>query len=386
MQLSSLAKVSVSATVALNALAQQKKQHGEAIWNLTVGEPLLLTSEKIQKAAREAIQAGKTLYPPIQGVPELRTAATTWMNENYRTNFQKENCLVTCGGKHGLLMVLQSLLEKGDEALIIAPFWVSYPSLVQLCGAQPVIVQTEESESWKISPQKIADACTEKTKILIFNNGSNPTGVLYTEEEVKNILQIAKEKNMLVVSDEVYSGLTYDKNIFVSVGLFEEYKNNTVIIQSCSKHFAMTGWRVGFVFAPPELIEVCTMLQSQSTTGTSSISQWAALAALENATEVSSDVREIMQHRRNIFLQTFQKLFHVSLTPPAAGLYIFIPLRVFGKEETSEEFCYKILQEANVVLVPGIAFGKEGYIRVSFGGKEEENIGALEQMAKCMSG
>lgn len=382
MKLTSLTKISPSATVALNALAQEKKQKGEIVWNLTVGEPVLSTSSLIEVAAFNAMRAGKTLYPPVQGIPELRTAVTTWMNENYFSQFQKENCLVTCGGKHGLLMVLQSLLEQGDEALILAPYWVSYPSLVELCGAKPVIVDTQEKEKWKVSSQNISAACTSKTKLLILNNGSNPTGVLYTQEEVRQILQVAKEKNIVVISDEVYSGLTYDKNVFVSASSFEEYKDNVVIIQSCSKHFAMTGWRVGFVFAPKEIIDACTMFQSQSTTGTSSISQWAALAAFENAKSIQAEICTEMEHRRNNLIENFKKYFGVSLPAPSAGLYIFLPLSLFGTKENSEEFCRRVLEQANVVLVPGSAFGKEGYVRASFGGKVEEVEGALSQLSK----
>lgn len=385
MKLSSLINIPSSATLAMNAIVQEKKRKGEKVYNLSVGEPALETSHLIQEAAFAAIHAGKTLYPPVSGIPELRDAVGEWMNKKYESSFQKENCLVSCGGKHGLLLCLQSLLEKGDEVLVLAPYWVSYPTMVTLAGGVPKIIETTEEKNWKINPEHIASACTSQTKVLILNNGSNPTGVLYSREEMESILKVAFEKNLIVISDEVYSGLTYDNHEYISVASFIEYKESSIIIQSVSKHFAMTGWRVGFVLGPKNLIDAVEILQSQSTTGTSSISQWAALAAFQNAEAVNGEIQKQMQHHRDVFVQSFEKYFGKKISPPHCGLYSFLPISFFTSESThSVDFCKKILEECNVAFVPGSPFGKEGYIRASFGGKPEEIEEAFEHLSQYL--
>ncbi len=385
MKLSSEVRISPSATLAMNALAGEKKKKGEVVYNLTVGEPMIETSDIIVVAAKKALDEGKTLYTPAAGIPELRDAVAVWMNQNFASDFKKENTVVTCGGKHALLMTLQSLLEVGDEVLIPAPYWVSYPSMVELCGGKSIVIETEEKNNWKVTADQIENACSAKTKIMILNNGGNPTGVLYTKEEIENILKMAKEKALIVISDEVYSGLVYDSQKFVSVASFPEYRECSVIIQSCSKHFAMTGWRVGFVFGPKELITLIETLQSQSTTGTSSISQWAALAAFQNADEIIGEINREMQSRRDAFVENFKKYFGVNLLSPQAGLYAFISLKNFGVIETdSVAWCMKILEKANVVFVPGAPFGVEGYVRASFGGKIADVEAGLRSLAQYL--
>lgn len=385
MKLSTRINIAPSATLAMNALAGEKKKKGEIVYNLTVGEPQILTPQIIQEAAIDAMNAGKTLYTPLAGIPELRSEVATWMNTHFAAQFEKNNVIATCGGKHGLLLTLQALLEAGDEVLVLAPYWVSYPSMVELYDGVSKIIETEEKSNWKVNPEQIAKACTPKTKILILNNGGNPTGVLYTKEELKNILKVAAENNLIVISDEVYAGLVYDNQKFVSAANFPEYKENTVIIQSCSKHFAMTGWRVGFVLGAEDLIKTLENLQSQSTTGTSSISQWAALAAFQHADEIIPQINIEMQARRDAFVQNFKKYFSVDLRSPQAGLYAFISLKDFGVSETdSVAWCMKILQEANVVFVPGKPFGVEGYVRASFGGKIEDVELGLHTLAQYL--
>jgi aspartate aminotransferase len=386
MKFSPLTKIEASATMAVNARAAEKRRGGERVYNLSAGEPILLPHLAIIEGATQAMQAGKTLYPPVAGIAELREAASTWMNANYGTNYAVKDTLVTCGGKFGVFAALQALVSPGDEALIVAPYWVSYPQMVKLFGGIPRIIQTEEENRWKLELEKLDKLVKlEKLKFLIFNNAANPTGILYTRDEIKSILAWAKEKDVIVISDEVYSGLVYEKQEYVSCGSFPEYQENVIVIQSCSKHFAMTGWRVGFVFGPEEVIKVLTMLQSQSTTGTSSISQWAALAAFKNASEIIPSVRGAMQERRDVFIKTFQKLFNISLTPPSAGLYVFIDMRDLGIERTdSVAFCQELIEKANIALVPGAAFGAEGYVRASFGAEPKELAESLTALAKYL--
>ncbi len=374
---SKIKNLAESATLAINNLALEKRKMGERVFNLAAGEPMVETPEVVINAATKAMKNGKTHYPPVLGIPELRTAAAEWINKNYQTNFTTEETIVTCGGKHALAMTLEAILDPGNEAIIISPYWVSYPTMVEKNEGVVRIVETQEKNNWKVKIEDLEKSCTDKTKVLLFNNAANPTGVLYEKNEVEAILKFAKEKNIIVISDEVYSGLVYDDKKFTSAGSFAEHKNNVVIIQSASKSFAMTGWRVGLVFGEIELIKALKKLQSQTTSGTSSISQWAALAALQNSEEITKELKKEMQKRRDFFVDNF----FTEINKPQAGLYSFISLQKFGIENNnSVEFCKKVLQEKNIAMVPGAPFGAEGFVRISFGVEIEELKGALSSL------
>ena len=383
MQFAKKSLVAPSATVEMNTLAIKKKNAGDIVYNLSVGEPMLPTPDLILSGANDAMRRGETHYPPVAGISELCRVSSQWMNRTYGTAYTEKQTLVTCGGKHGVCMALQALIEDGDEAILIAPFWVSYISLVQLFGGVPRVVETEEANGWRARPGDIERLCSARTKVLILNNGANPTGALYTRDELRAMLEVAREHNLIVISDEVYSGLVYDGREYVSCGSFAEYTDRVVIIQSCSKNFAMTGWRVGFAFGPEELIGVMTTLQGQSTTGTSTVSQWAAVAGFGDADRITGDIRAAMQARRDFFVKTFRGLFQTDIFLPPAALYSFIPIQSLGSDETdSTAFCLRALEGGNVGLVPGAAFGQEGYIRASFGGTEaqiDEGLAALHR-------
>lgn len=372
-----------SATVAINALVAAKKAAGERVHNLGVGEAILPTPEIILSAAEKAMRAGKTLYSPVAGIPELRSAAAAWINRWYGSDYSAEETIVTPGGKFAVYALLQALLEEGGEVIIIAPYWVSYPALVSMAGGISKIVNTRPTDGWRTSVSALTSACSSKTRAIILNNGSNPTGVLYAREEVGAILRLAEERNLTVISDEVYSGLTYGSSPYASTGSFPEYRERVCVVQSCSKHFAMTGWRVGFLFAPRETAEAVKIIQGQSTSGAATVSQWAALSAIENADFITAQVRDAVARRREVFLSSFEKHFGVRLNPPAAGLYCFFPLLALGSSEMDDiEFCRLLLKEANVALVPGSAFGAPGWVRASFGGPEDEIRATLERLFK----
>jgi len=355
------------------------------VYNLSAGEPMIDTDSVVIDACLRAMKEGKTHYAPVAGIPELRAAAAEWMNRTYGTDYRADNCVVTCGGKYGINVLIQAFVAPGEEVLIIAPYWVSYTGMVKIYNGVPVVLPTKAEEDWKIKPEQIAEACNEKTKMLILNNAANPTGVLYGKEELEAILKIASEKNLIVLSDEVYGGLVFDGREFVSAAFFPKYQDKVIVIQSCSKMFAMTGFRVGFVFGPPEIINAVAALQSQSTTGTSTISQWAAVAGFKEANRIVPKIREEMQKRRDAFVNTFNNLFPKKIIAPASGLYAFIPIAAFGSDETdSVAFCARILDEANVAMVPGAAFGKEGYVRCSFGERVEELKEGLEVVAEYL--
>lgn len=376
----SILKVPASETITINTLALQKKQAGEKVYNLSAGEPMIDTDSRIINATVKALKNNKTHYPPVAGISELRETVSKWMNKNYGAKFSTKETLVINGGKLGLFLLAQALLKKNDEVLIVSPYWVSYSTIVKIFGSSVKVIKTTPKSGWKISPKDIAESSSKKTKILILNNGNNPTGSLYSKNELEKILAIAKKKNIFVISDEVYSGLVYGKK-FISCASFKKYKDNVAIIQSCSKSFAMTGFRVGFVLAEEKIIKTLSGLTSQSTSGVPLFCQYGALEAFKNSASITGKINKEMKNRRDVFIKEFNKVFLQKITLPDSALYVFAPLSAMGwKGENSTEFCELAMKEANVAVVPGSAFGQESYVRFSFGENPKilkEGINAL---------
>lgn len=386
-------KLKASATVLINTLAQSKKAAGIRVYNLSVGEPKMITPEVVRQGASKFIEVGDIPYPSPAGLNELRLAAANWMNQSYATDYKTEECIITTGGKFAIYLMLQYLCGSNSplkasstdkiSVIIQAPYWVSYPSITKIMDATPVIINSTEAGGWKLTPEMLKAAYTPECKILMLNNGVNPTGIIYTRSEMQALLAVANELGLLVISDEVYSALVYTDDEYVSCGSFPEYKDNVVVVQSASKSFAMTGWRVGFLFAKKDLIDVMSALSTQSTTGVSLICQHGALAAFKNAEKINAWVRDTMKIRRDIFVDSFRKHFGIQLEYPKATLYVFASLDSLGvKNLSDEDFCIRALEEANVATVPGSAFGQPGYVRFSYGADESDLDGGLENLAK----
>lgn len=375
-----------SATVSINGLAMKKRSNGERVFNLAAGDPVLDNHPKIIQRAVGHAEKGQCPYPPVEGLPELRSLTADWVNASCGTYYQKENVMATCGGKFALFSLIYSLLEEGEEVLIPAPYWVSYPDIVKIAGGKPNIVNASPGNGWKITAKDLHLHATVRSKILIFNNACNPTGVLYEREEISAILTAAKRLGLIVISDEVYSGLVYDGS-YISCGSFPEHKERIIIVQSCSKNFAMAGWRVGFVLGSESIIRRLSVLQSQSTTGTSVSSQWAAVGALEHADEVNRYVRERMKQRRDLFVQTYNSIFPIPIESVPSALYAFVPLTSMGINDASDSaaFCEQIIAADNIAMVPGSAFGAEGYVRFAFSETEEEIVQALHALHQSIS-
>ena len=394
-------------TVAINTLALQKKREGIKVYNLSAGEPKMAPHPLIAKAIRQALAKGEVFYPPFSGMSELKSAAAAWINKLYKANYLAENTLVVNGGKFGIYLLLQHLLKEGDGVLIPTPYWVSYPAITRLFGGKPIFIEGGENNEWKISAEDVERACKKsKAKILMLNSACNPTGSVYSRKELLEILKVAKKHKLLVVSDEVYSCLIYDGTKFASCASFPQFKDNVVIIHSCSKNFAITGLRVGFVFGPKSIIADLGGLVSHSTSGVTTLSQWAALAAFKNASVITKRVNVAMKKRRDVFAKAFLENFGMELKKPASALYYFVKMadlfrsssfqklsspftpsflkRGTGgvKIKDSVKFCLDVFEKANVALVPGKAFGKEGYVRFAFGAPEEELVGGLKVLAK----
>jgi aspartate/methionine/tyrosine aminotransferase len=374
-------KIPPSATVAINSIALDKIRMGETIYNLSAGEPMVPAPDTATRAFIGAFKKGKTHYPSVAGIGDLREAAALWMKRRYGSKIAKENTLVTSGGKLGIFFLLQALLRPGDEVLIPAPYWVSYPGMVRLFGGTPKILGTTEKSSWKITPEDLKKKHSRKSKVLILNNAGNPTGVLYTKNEIRNIMSAAKRLGLFIISDEVYSGLVYGKP-FASCAEAGKLPDNLAIIESCSKSFAMTGFRLGFVFASPEIIKTLSSLATQSTSGATTMCQYAALPVLKNASVVTREINVAMKRRRDVFVAELNKVFNTKLPLPDAGLYVFVSLKTLGwKGKNSEEFCSLAIEKGGVATVPGSAFGKEGYVRFSYGERSEILIQGIHALA-----
>lgn len=389
-----ISKPQASVTVVINSIAQSKKAQGIRVFNLSAGEPKLKTPKIIREAAMKFIDIGDIPYPITAGEKVLRKAAVDRMREVHGADYAEDECLVTTGGKFAIYLLLEYLcglnspLKKYPNeylgVMIPAPYWVSYPAIAKIMGGRPVIINSTLEDGWKLTPEALRKAYEADCKFLFLNNGCNPTSVIYTREEIKAILAVAVELDLIVISDEVYSGLVYTDDEYVSCSSFPEYKNNVFVIQSTSKTFAMTGWRVGFVMGRKDIIDVLIALTTQSTTGVSLVCQHAAIAAFKHADEITAEVNALMKARRDVMMAAIKKYFNVDIPVPKATLYVWVSLADLGvKGIGDDDFCIRALEEANVATVPGSSgFGQHGYIRLSFGAEDEDLIGGIEALAK----
>lgn len=375
-----------SATLKINSIANKKKKSGEKVYNFSVGEPIVDNDAFVVQETIEALKTKRAGYPPSTGLGELLDLSASWMNENYDCHYDSKEAMITCGGKYGIFLALQALLDAGDEVIVISPYWVSYPEMVKIFGGVAKICKTKADDDWKIDTSELNKLISLKTKAIIINNASNPTGHLFSREELEGVLRLAHEKGIFIISDEVYSGLVYDDNQFISSGEFSEFKDKLIIIQSCSKNFAMTGWRVGIIFGPVEVIKCLSVLQSQSITNTSIVSQWAAIGAFRHAAEITSKIKDTIQARRDCFVKVFNELFPGKIIAPRSALYCFVSLADLGvSEKSADELSVELIEKANIALTPGGSFGEDGYVRFSFGVGEDEIKEGLAALKKYLS-
>ena len=372
-----------SSTLKINTIANKKKNLGETVYNFSVGEPVIDNSKIILDNVCGILKQNRAKYPPPVGVNELVDLAKEWFNNNFNCHYNNKEVMITCGGKYAISLSLQAVLDHNDEVIIISPYWVSYPEMIKIFGGQPKVLITSEEDSWYLDVSKLEKIINSKTKAIIINNGSNPTGHLFAQEELEKILECAHKHNLYIISDEVYSGLTFDDNVFISSGLYEKYKEKLIIVQSCSKNFGMTGWRVGMIFSSQEIIKCLTVLQSQSITNTSIVSQWAAIEAIRHAEGITEDIRKTIQKRRDVFVETFNELFPVKIKPPQSTLYAFVKVSNLGVvNKKSDDFAEDLIDRANVAVTPGKDFGDDNYIRFSFGVSEDEIKKGLNVLKK----
>ena len=358
-------QVTPSMTLAISAKAKAMKAEGLDICSFSAGEPDFDTPEHIREAAKRALDEGKTRYGPAAGEPRMRSAIATKLRNENQLAYNAENIIVTNGGKHSLYALMMITIEAGDEVLIPAPYWVSYPEIVKLAGGTPVIMPTTAENDYKITPQQLQQAITPKTKFLIFNSPSNPTGMVYSPEEVRALADVVVANDIWVVADEIYEKILYDGAQHLSIGAVSEAMfNRTIVSNGFAKAYAMTGWRLGYLAGPVELIKAANTLQSQSTSNVCTFAQYGAIAALESSQDCVETMRQAFAKRRAAIVDLVNSIPGLNCVIPNGAFYLFINISKTGL--TSLDFCNRLLDEKYVAAVPGVAFGADSGIRVSY--------------------
>ena len=357
--------VTPSLTLAVTNQAKAMRAQGDEVYGLAGGEPEMDTPDHIKAAAVKALQEGKTKYTAAAGIPELREAiAEKLLNENGLAYDPKQIC-VTSGGKQACMNAIMAMCDEGDEVIIPAPYWVSYPEMVRLCGAAPVIVETSEETGWKLTAEQFEEAMTPKTKMVIINSPGNPTGAVYSEEELRAIGEVASYEDIIILSDEIYEKLIYDGQKHVSVAsLSEELQGLTVVCHGFAKAYSMTGWRLGYTAAPPELAAAIAKIQSHTTSNATSFAQYGGLAALQGPQDFVEDMRNEYDVRRQFVHGRLSAIPNVSVQNPGGAFYFFVNCSQLGLK--SQNLCDKLLTRYKVAAVPGIAFGNDASVRLSY--------------------
>jgi len=363
-----------SPTLAINAKAVSMRQAGVDVISFGVGEPDFDTPKHIRDEAVRAMEEGFTRYTAVGGIPELKDAIIEKFRRDNNLSYERDEVMVSCGGKHVLYNLAQALLNPGDEVIIPAPYWVSYPPIVVLAGADPVIVGTGEADDFKLSPESLETAITPRTKLLILNSPSNPTGSVYTESELETLAEVILKHDIWVVSDEMYEKLIFDDRPFCSIAqVSEEVKSKSFVVNGLSKTYAMTGWRIGYAAGGREIIAGMTKIQSQSTSNPNSIAQKAAVAALNGSQDSIQTMLRAFDQRRKYLLQRLNAITGIHCNLPGGAFYAFPNFSYYFNAKTegttiknSTDLCDYLLTQARVALVPGIAFGEDDFVRFSY--------------------
>lgn len=363
--------LSTSMTIAITTLANDLKAKGEDIISFSAGEPDFDTPQVIKDAAIKAINDGKTKYTAVAGILELREEIAKKLKRDNNLIYDPNQIIVSNGAKQSLFNLFATVIHKGDEVIIPSPYWVTYPEIVNFFGGKSVHIKTDEKSSYKITPKQLENAITPKTKLLVLTTPSNPTGSVYSEEELKQIAQILKGTDILVASDEMYEKLVYDIPFRAVASISEDMFERTVTINGLSKSVAMTGWRMGYLATPKsELISSMIKLQSQSTSNINTITQYASIPALNGSADKDIEsMRREFQKRRDLAVREFEECDKLSVIKPDGAFYLFVNIQKISNN--SLKFCEDLLKDKGVAVIPGIGFGSEGHFRFSFASSEE---------------
>ena len=380
------ASLAPSMTLAITAKAKELKAAGEDVIGLGAGEPDFDTPVHIKEAAAKALADGFTKYTPAAGTPELRKAVVRKFERENGLSYDPQQVIVSSGGKHSCYNVMMALCQTGDEVIIPSPYWLSYPEMVKLAGAVPVIIETTDDTEFKVSPDQLRAAITNKTRLFILNSPSNPTGSVYTPEEVAALGDVCVEKGVLIMSDEIYEKLIYGDAQFTSVAsCSKEHQNHTIIVHGLAKAYSMTGWRIGFMAAPLPIAKAVSAIQSHSTSNPTSFAQSGAVQALDGPQDHLKGWLNEFSKRRSFAFERLNSMKSISCVNAQGAFYLFPNISAIGMK--SAQFCDKLLSEAKVAAVPGIAFGSDDYIRISYATSMEnleKGLGRLEGFVESL--
>jgi len=391
----SLKRIKPSPTITVTQKARELKAAGKDVIGLSMGEPDFNTPESIKKAAIDAINRNETKYTSVDGTTKLKNAIANKFKKENNLNYSIEQISVGTGGKQVIFNALLGTINPGDEVIIPAPHWVSYPDIVLLAGGIPKIIKCTEENEFKITPEQLKNNISNKTKWFIINSPSNPTGSCYTKKEIEDLGEVLKKnKNVFILSDDIYEHITYDNFKFFTIGQIQDLKERTLTMNGVSKSYAMTGWRIGYAGGPKEIIDVMRKLQSQSTTNPSSISQAAAVEALNGTQNFIEERNKSSKERRDFIVNSLNEIDGISCLKPSGAFYVFPNCSKFfnkkdkqGKKIINDtEFVTSLLENYHVAVVQGSAFGLEGYFRVSYATSMDNLKKALERISNfCKS-
>ncbi|WP_247217905.1 pyridoxal phosphate-dependent aminotransferase [Synechococcus sp. C9] len=358
-------QVQPSATLEITARARAMRAAGEDVCSFAAGEPDFDTPAFIREAVKTALDQGKTRYGPAAGELVLRRAIAEKFRQDNGLSYTPEQILVTNGCKQALYNLIQVMIQPGDEVLIPAPYWVSYPEMVRLAGGRPVVIPTERATGYKLTPEQLAEAVTPRSRLLILNSPNNPTGAVYQREELQALAEAILRHDLWVISDEIYEKLVYDGAEHLSIAaLGEEIYARTLVCNGFAKAYAMTGWRVGYGAGSPEIIAAAANLQGHSTSNVCTFAQYGALAALQGPQAELHRMRQVFGERRRLMCDALAQMPGLGLAPPAGAFYIWVDIRATGLN--SVQFCQQVLEQYQVALVPGRAFGDDQHVRLSY--------------------
>ena len=381
----SLKRIKPSPTMAVTSKAREMRAAGRDIIGLGAGEPDFDTPDNIKEAAIEAIKKGDTKYTAVDGTPALKKAIQNKFSRENDLSYELDQITVGTGGKQVLYNAFMATINKGDEVVIPAPYWVSYPDIILLAGGKPRIVKCDEKDNFKLTPEKLNKAINKKTKWVILNSPSNPTGSAYTKKEIEDLSKILmKYKKVYILSDDIYEHITYDNFNFFTIAQIKSLKDRTLTMNGVSKSYSMTGWRIGYAAGPKEIIKAIAKIQSQSTSNPTSISQAAAVEALNGVQDFIQERANSFKERRDFVVSSLNKINGISCLKPQGAFYVFPSCKkLLGKKrklKTDKDFVERLLEKSEVAVVQGSAFGLEGYFRISYATSMEKLREAMKRI------
>jgi len=384
--------LSVSQTLAMSQKSRELKAKGIDIINLSLGEPDFFTPDDIKEAAKKAIDDNFTLYPPVPGYTDLREAISKKFHDENGLNYTADQIIVSAGGKHSLINVILSIVNPGEEVIILAPYWVSYYDQVIIAEGKPVVISASLENDFKITPEQLENAITPKTRLVIFNSPSNPTGMVYSYEEMEKIARvIEKHEGLFIISDEIYEHITFSGK-HVSMASFNFIYDRVITVNGVSKAYAMTGWRIGYIGAPLWIAKACNKLQGQFTSGVCSIAQRAALAAIQSKSDSREKMKQAFLRRRDLICSLLEKVKGLKVRVPQGAFYVMPDISYYiGKSDgvttikDSDELALFIIDKARVALVGGIAFGAPDCIRISYAASDENIKEAVKRISEALA-